>query len=126
MAYLLKDVHLGDLVDTIRAVANGERRFPPEVASRLAQRPNLPVLTRQELQILNLLVQGKTNKDIGAALFMAEGTVKGHINMIFAKLGVRERNHRGNLRDRAGDCGSPRLTEYRFQWYFRDGIHPWL
>jgi DNA-binding NarL/FixJ family response regulator len=68
MAYLVKDVHLSDLVETIRAVAKGESRFPPHIAARLAYRENAPALTRQELQILNLIVQGKSNKEIGGEL----------------------------------------------------------
>jgi two-component system NarL family response regulator len=90
-AYLLKDMLRDALVEAIRAVHAGQRRLPAEVANRLAERMNRTELTARELEVLQLIVQGKSNKAIAAALFIAEGTVKIHINNILSKLGVSDR-----------------------------------
>lgn len=90
-AYLLKDMLRDALVEAIRAVHAGQRRLPAEVANRLAERMNRTELTARELEVLRLIVAGKSNKEIAAALFIAEGTVKIHINNILSKLGVSDR-----------------------------------
>jgi two-component system NarL family response regulator len=90
-AYLLKDMLRDALVEAIRAVHAGQRRLPAEVANRLAERMNRTELTAREIEVLRLIVQGKSNKEIAAALFIAEGTVKIHINNILSKLGVSDR-----------------------------------
>jgi len=79
------------LVEAIRAVHAGQRRIPAEVASRLAERMNRTELTARELEVLRLIVEGKSNKAIAAELSIAEGTVKIHINNILSKLGVSDR-----------------------------------
>jgi DNA-binding NarL/FixJ family response regulator len=89
--YLLKDM-LGDaLLEAIRAVHAGQRRIPSEVASRLAERMTRTELTSRELEVLGLIVKGRSNKQIAAELGVAEGTVKIHINNILSKLGVSDR-----------------------------------
>jgi len=90
-AYLLKDMLRDGLVEAIRAVHAGQRRIPAEVANRLAERMNRTELTARELEVLRLIVLGKSNKAIAAALSIAEGTVKIHINNILSKLGVSDR-----------------------------------
>lgn len=90
-AYLLKDMLRDGLVEAIRAVHAGQRRIPAEVASRLAERMNRTELTARELEVLRLIVEGKSNKAIAAELSIAEGTVKIHINNILSKLGVSDR-----------------------------------
>lgn len=90
-AYLLKDM-LGDtLLDAIRAVHAGHRRIPQEVADRLADRMFREELSAREMQVLKLIVKGKSNKEIAATLGVVEGTVKIHINNILSKLGVSDR-----------------------------------
>ena len=91
MAYLLKDTPRDDLLDTIRAVHAGQKRIPPEVAAKLAERLVAPELTERELDVLKLIVAGKSNKEIGAALTISEGTVKVHVASILGKLGVSDR-----------------------------------
>jgi DNA-binding NarL/FixJ family response regulator len=89
--YLLKDM-LGDsLLDAIRVVHAGQRRIPQEVANRLAERMFRTDLSAREMDVLKLIVQGKSNKEIGSQLGVAEGTVKIHINNILSKLGVSDR-----------------------------------
>ena len=63
----------------------------PFAASRLAERMTTPNLTPREIEILRLLVVGKSNKEIGSSLDVTEGTVKVHVNHILAKLGVTGR-----------------------------------
>jgi DNA-binding NarL/FixJ family response regulator len=90
--YLLKDAATEELVGAIRAVARGDRHIPAAVAQRLADRAMAgPPLTEREVEVLRLVAAGKTNKEIATALFIAEGTVKTHLNSIHEKLGVRDR-----------------------------------
>jgi len=90
-AYLLKDTPPQELLDTIRAVHAGQTRIPPDVAAKLAERMTGPELTHRELDVLRLLMAGKSNKEIAAALFISEGTVKTHVNNILGKLGANDR-----------------------------------
>lgn len=90
-SYILKDTVGDELTDTIRAVYAGQRRIPAAVAARLAERMPRSELTPRELEVLHLIVQGKSNKEIGAALFVTEGTVKIHVNNLLGKLGVTDR-----------------------------------
>lgn len=80
-----------DLLACIRAVSTGETWIHPFAASRLAERMTTPNLTPREIEILRLLVVGKSNKEIGSSLDVTEGTVKVHVNHILAKLGATGR-----------------------------------
>lgn len=90
-AYLLKGMFGDELMDAIRAVHAGKSRIPPAVAERLASRMGSPGLTARELDVLRLIVAGKSNKEIGEELHISEATVKTHINNILSKLGVTDR-----------------------------------
>lgn len=90
-AYLLKGTPREELLDAIRAVHGGQKRIPPDVAAKLAERMALPELTERELDVLQLIVAGQSNKEIGATLFITEGTVKVHVNSLLGKLGVQDR-----------------------------------
>ena len=89
--YLLKDAAVDELTSAIRAVHEGRTRVAPAVAAKLADRMTQVQLTMRELTVLRLLADGKTNKEIGAALSIAEGTVKVHLTHLFEKLGVSSR-----------------------------------
>ena len=89
--YLLKDMFFEELEDAIRKVHAGARRLPPVVAERLAERMGVSELTVRELEVLQEIVKGKTNKEIASALRISEATVKSHINNILGKLGVTDR-----------------------------------
>jgi len=93
MAYLLKDAPRDDLLNTIRTVYKGRKHIPPEVAIRLAERINVNDLSTRELDVLKLIAQGNSNKAIGEQLFIAEGTVKAHVNNILSKLNANDRTH---------------------------------
>lgn len=89
--YLLKDMFGEELMDAIRTVHAGKTRIPAPVAQRLAERMAGPALTSRELDVLRLIVSGKSNKEIGNDLVISEATVKTHINSILSKLGVTDR-----------------------------------
>jgi two-component system NarL family response regulator len=89
--YLLKDSSRKTVVDGIRTVHNGKELISPEVAAKLAQRIRRIDLTARELEVLNEIAAGKSNQEIGAALFISEGTVKAHVNNLLSKLGVNDR-----------------------------------
>ena len=90
-AYLLKGVPRAELLDTIRAVHAGRKRIPTDIAAKLAERIAAIELTERELEVLELIVAGQSNKEIGVSLSIAEGTVKAHVNRILGKLGVSDR-----------------------------------
>lgn len=90
-SYLLKGVSFEELTDAIRTVHAGHRRLPAAVAERLAARLAGEELTAREVQVLELIVRGNSNKEIGAALSISEATVKSHINSLLSKLGVTDR-----------------------------------
>lgn len=90
-SYLLKDSGRERLLKTIRAVASGETVIPPEIGARLATRMVSPALSKRESAVLELMVAGKTNKEIAVPLGLTEGTVKVHLGSIFKKLGAAGR-----------------------------------
>jgi len=92
-AYLLKDMPREELLQTIRAVHAGAHRLPPEVAARLAERMHQSELTSREIEIVEHIAGGLSNKQIGAALGIGEATVKTHVNNILGKLGANDRTH---------------------------------
>jgi two-component system NarL family response regulator len=89
--YLLKGMSADELLDAIRVVHAGKTRIPPVVAERLANRMTGSALTGRELAVLELIVGGQSNKEIGATLSITEATVKTHINNLLSKLGVTDR-----------------------------------
>jgi len=89
--YLLKGMDTEELLAAIRTVHSGKSRIPAPVAERLAERMNTPTLTDRETEVLRLIVGGNSNKEIAAALFISEATVKTHINSLLSKLGVSDR-----------------------------------
>lgn len=89
--YLLKDVFFEELETAIRSVHAGSRHIPAAIAMRLAERMASSDLTSREMEVLELIVRGQSNKEIGASLTISEATVKSHINNILSKLGVTDR-----------------------------------
>lgn len=90
-SYLLKGMEVDELTEAIRTVHRGRSSLPAAVAGRLAERLAGPTLTGRETEVLKLIVAGNSNKEIGAALFISEATVKTHINNLLSKLGVTDR-----------------------------------
>lgn len=89
--YLLKDTTTDELTAAIRQMRTGQRHLPHAIASRLADRLVRPELTPRELDVLRLMAKGRTNKELAAALFVSEETVKTHVKTLFQKLGVHDR-----------------------------------
>jgi DNA-binding NarL/FixJ family response regulator len=89
--YLLKDTAREALMDSIRRVYAGETCIPPNLAAKLADRVSGETLSAREIEVLQRIAAGKSNKEIGAELFISEGTVKTHVKSIFSKLDVVSR-----------------------------------
>ncbi|MCZ4124852.1 MULTISPECIES: response regulator [Streptomyces] len=100
--FVLKQIRGSDLVSAVRAVAAGQSTLDPSAAARLmaklrgAEEPApelvaLPSLTEGEREVLALVGEGLTNRQIGQRLYLAEKTVKNHISRLLAKLGVERR-----------------------------------
>lgn len=102
MAYLLKDAPPDELIAAIKVVHAGQKRIPPDVAAKLAERLNSPELTARELQVLHLIVAGQSNREIGATLSIGEGTVRAHVNNILAKLNVQDRTQAATMAIKRG------------------------
>jgi len=104
VGYLLKDVSSARLVEAILAAARNESVLQPSVAAKVVARfaqlpadsapqpqPLVVPLSDRELDVIRLLADGRSNREIAAALFLAEGTVKNHVTNVLAKLGARDR-----------------------------------
>jgi two-component system response regulator DevR len=99
--YLLKQIRSTEIVDAVRRVAAGESLLDPtltdHVLARLRSGPSsepedeLSKLTPRETRVLELIAEGKTNREIGAELFLAEKTVKNYVSNLLAKLGMHRR-----------------------------------
>ncbi|WP_457032710.1 response regulator [Kitasatospora sp. P5_F3] len=98
--YVLKQISGTDLVTAVRTVASGQSLLDPGATTRLLARlrsdaapkaPSYPPLTSREQEVLALVGQGLTNRQIGQQLYLTEKTVKNHISRLLAKLGVERR-----------------------------------
>ncbi len=89
--YLLKDARREELLDCIRRVSTGATCLPQVLMQKLFAGIRSEPLTEREIDVLQLLAGGKSNKEIGTRLFISEFTVKGHLHNIFAKLNVLSR-----------------------------------
>jgi DNA-binding NarL/FixJ family response regulator len=92
--YLLKDTPREDLFRAIRAAARGEPVLAPSVTARLMQRAQTPArtaLSGREIEVLELVARGGSNKELARELHLSEATVKSHLIHIFDKLGVTDR-----------------------------------
>jgi DNA-binding NarL/FixJ family response regulator len=92
--YLLKDAPRAELLHAVRAAAQGQAVLSPAVTARLMSRvrtPSAGPLSHRELEVLELVAGGATNKEAAARLFITEATVKTHLLNIYAKLGVGDR-----------------------------------
>jgi two-component system NarL family response regulator len=84
--FLAKDAEPQQIQEAVRKVAEGESFIPPEIALKLAESISRPELSQRETQVLQCLARGKSNKEIGRALFICEGAVKYHVKSILIKL----------------------------------------
>lgn len=94
IGYLLKDALPAELVAAVRSAARGESVLAPAATAHLighVSRPESGVLTNRELEVLQLVADGASNKEAAAALFIGQASVKTHLQHIFHKLGVNDR-----------------------------------
>src|SRR5215468_6068769 len=103
--YLLKDSSQEEILDAIRRVSLGETYLPARIVQKVAEGMRKPELSPREIEVLQWVAAGKSNKEIGTQLFIAEGTVKTHVKNLLEKLNVvgrtaaiREGVHRGLVR----------------------------
>lgn len=89
--YLLKGASSDELIRCVRAVNAGKRYIPSPVAERLAERTGTEQLTERELEVLQHIVRGKSNREIAQDMHISEATVKTHINNLLSKLMVSDR-----------------------------------
>jgi two-component system NarL family response regulator len=89
--YLLKDATRDQLFDGVRSLFMGQNFIPAPIAAKLAERVRFHTLTPREMEVLQLMMEGKTNHQIAKTLYIVEGTVKSHVNSILAKMGVSDR-----------------------------------
>jgi DNA-binding NarL/FixJ family response regulator len=101
--FLLKDIDPPELVRAVRAVDAGEALLAPAITRRLIEQyttrprpggaapPELAELTPRELEVLREIARGRSNAEIGAALFLSPATIKTHVARILMKLGLRDR-----------------------------------
>ena len=112
LGYVLKNIAAADLVRAIATVAGGEVWLQAEAQSSLVHRMRRPadlsplaLLTDRERSVLRLLAKGMSNRDIGRALHLTEGTVKGYVSNLLAKLKLEDRTQAALLAVRLGVDG---------------------
>ena len=98
---MLKQVGSGDVIRSIEAAARGEATLDPSLTQKVftemrrsIQREEAAAfndLTAQEMQVLGLIAEGKTNREIAGALFLSEGTVRNYVSSVLSKLAVSNR-----------------------------------
>ena len=116
--YLLKQIAGNSLLDAVRAVAAGRSLMDPAVTGKLLERlrhpaqpdPRISELTPREREILDLIAEGLSNKEIGARLFLAEKTVKNYVSSLLAKLHMQRRTQAAVFGADVGRAGPPPTT----------------
>ena len=91
VAALMKDTPNDELLNAIRAIADGERVFSPEIRKAIAKDPDPPVLTERQKEILKFITSGLRNSDVARQLGISTDAVKQHLNAICNKLGAVNR-----------------------------------
>ena len=101
-AFLVKGTSPQQIRDAVRKVGRGECFFPPGIGLKIAESLSHPELSRREAQVLEHLAHGRTNKEIGRALYISEGTVKHHVKAILSKLDAIGRTEASMIAARRG------------------------
>jgi DNA-binding NarL/FixJ family response regulator len=117
MGYLLKDAQADELCRAVKAVACGQVQLTPQAAARLMSEIQAPVapagreaLSGREAEVLCLLAQGRSNKEIASSLHIGETTVKTHVSSVLAKLGMASRTQAALYAVQAGLVSQECLT----------------
>jgi DNA-binding NarL/FixJ family response regulator len=105
--YLAKGTAPQEIRDAVRKVAGGDSLLPASIASKLAESMTHPELSERELQVLQYMAKGRSNKEIGQILYISENTVKAHVKSILAKLDAMGRTEAIAIATKRGLIGSP-------------------
>lgn len=105
-AFLLKSLLQQEMLDTIRDVHAGRRRIGEEIAEQLAEHFNDEALTHREIEVLRLIAEGNSNKQIADVLAMSQDTIKGYVRNILTKLGANDRTHAVTIGLKRGIIGA--------------------
>jgi DNA-binding NarL/FixJ family response regulator len=100
--YILKSALCEELVNAIRAVHTGRRQIAPDIADEIAVHAGAETLSDRELEVLQQVSTGKSNKEVAQALGISEDTAKAHLKSIFGKLEVRDRTEAVTVAVRRG------------------------
>jgi DNA-binding NarL/FixJ family response regulator len=102
LGYLLKSASQEEVIEAIKAVSQGKRRIPGALAMRLAERMTRTALSAREHEVLELVVQGLTNKEIAQALCISDITARNHVISLLAKLDAKDRTEAATTAIRRG------------------------
>jgi DNA-binding NarL/FixJ family response regulator len=100
--YLLKDMLRKELLDAIRGVHAGNKRIPPQIATEIAEHAGQTGLTPREIEVLQLVAGGNSNRTLADKLSVSEETIKMHLKNILSKLDARDRTHAVTIAIRRG------------------------
>jgi two-component system, NarL family, response regulator LiaR len=114
IGYMLKDTQADELCRAIKAAAGGQVQLSPKAAARLMREVRAPdspeSLTDRETEVLRLLAQGQSNKEIAHTLSIGEKTVKTHVSNVLGKLGVQSRTQAALYAVRIGLVAADQLS----------------
>jgi DNA-binding NarL/FixJ family response regulator len=102
LGYLLKSASQEEVIEAIKAVSQGKRQIPNALAMRLAERMARTALSAREQEVLELVVQGLTNKEIARALCISDITARNHVINLLAKLDAKDRTEAATIAIRRG------------------------
>lgn len=102
LGYLLKSASQEEVIEAIKAVSQGKRQIPSALAMRLAERMARTALSAREQEVLELVVQGQTNKEIAQALCISDITARNHVISLLAKLDAKDRTEAATIAIRRG------------------------
>lgn len=102
LGYLLKSASQEEVVEAIKAVHRGKRRIPAALAMRLAERMGRSALSSREQEVLELVVNGLTNKEIAQALGISDITARNHVISLLSKLNAKDRTEAATIALRRG------------------------
>ena len=106
--YIVKDMPGSEILEAIYRVYSGSTYFPKRVADRLSERRSRPDLSKREVEILEFVCKGFTNKEIASALQLSQFTVRNHVNNITSKLEVTDRTEAAFVAIQTGVISFPR------------------
>jgi DNA-binding NarL/FixJ family response regulator len=102
LGYLLKSASQEEVIEAIRVVSQGKRKIPSALAARLAERVGRSTLSSREQEVLELVVDGMTNKEIARALGISDITARNHVISVLAKLDAKDRTEAATIALRRG------------------------